>query len=477
MNHRRGLRPGSLAIILLVASAASPIAASRCPSTRPAKARFRTIAWVSTTCRTDANGTGGRQELYVQRGDRAPVVISQEATAPARDPNRDELCRGFGQLRYGLNAVLGGYYPQLAVSPDGRHIAFELNDRFSNFAPDQVTDDVRGLYLARADGSDVVKLRPATSVARYVILSNGSPSFSSSIAFSPDGRYLVYRDLGPAADGTIDAQLWSLRLRDRKTMQLTRLARLPDGITALEYSFEFADATTVAFYTLDNPATSSQPRQRAYSVSVDGERFRELPSVTLPNGEVIPQFGLAGRRPVVGGVFVDGTPENPMPPVDKPRELFVAFGENVLQLTRFNRVDVGNLGAVVSRDGRRAYFSASADPFGCNPTHDCQLFSIDTLGGHLRQLTRFRDSQPSEDGCFITPLPGCPVAVFAQDRATGSLIMNSSCDPLGTNPAGEQLFVMRPDGSGLRQITHARGVVVDTPDVFEVELPGPSAYQ
>jgi hypothetical protein len=36
---------------------------------------------------------------------------------------------------------------------------------------------------------------------------------------------------------------------------------------------------------------------------------------------------------------------------------------------------------------------------------------------------------------------------------------------------------MRPDGAGLRQITHARGGVVDTPDVVEVELPGPFAYQ
>jgi hypothetical protein len=39
---------------------------------------------------------------------------------------------------------------------------------------------------------------------------------------------------------------------------------------------------------------------------------------------------------------------------------------------------------------------------------------------------------------------------------------------LGTNPAGNQLFAMRPDGSGLRQITQARGVVTDTPDVVEV---------
>ena len=39
------------------------------------------------------------------------------------------------------------------------------------------------------------------------------------------------------------------------------------------------------------------------------------------------------------------------------------------------------------------------------------------------------------------------------------------------------LFAIRPDGSGLRQITRARGVVIDTSDAAEVELPGPFAYQ
>jgi hypothetical protein len=64
-----------------------------------------------------------------------------------------------------------------------------------------------------------------------------------------------------------------------------------------------------------------------------------------------------------------------------------------------------------------------------------------------------------------------------QELYARTVVFDWSCDPLGTNPAGNQLFAMRPDGSGLRQITHARGVVVDTPDVVEVELPGPFAYQ
>ena len=71
----------------------------------------------------------------------------------------------------------------------------------------------------------------------------------------------------------------------------------------------------------------------------------------------------------------------------------------------------------------------------------------------------------------------CKNDVVACRRTQCGLILSSGCDPLGTNPAGEQLFAVRPDGAGLRQITHARGVVTDTPDVFEVELPGPFAYQ
>jgi Tol biopolymer transport system component len=168
-------------------------------------------------------------------------------------------------------------------------------------------------------------------------------------------------------------------------------------------------------------------------------------------------------------------PDNPMPGYDRPRELFLASGRHVLQLTNFNRVDE-NLSAVVSRRSNRVFFSASADPFGCNPRNHCQVFSIDTLGANLRQLTRFDKDMP-EHGCFSDVAPDCRGRVIAEDRATGSILIDSSCHPLGTSPTANQVYVMRPDGSGLRQITRARGVVADTPDVIEVELAGPIAYQ
>jgi hypothetical protein len=44
---------------------------------------------------------------------------------------------------------------------------------------------------------------------------------------------------------------------------------------------------------------------------------------------------------------------------------------------------------------------------------------------------------------------------------TDARFRTSGNDPLGRNPNGLQLFAMQPDGSGLRQLTDARGVFRD----------------
>ena len=56
------------------------------------------------------------------------------------------------------------------------------------------------------------------------------------------------------------------------------------------------------------------------------------------------------------------------------------------------------------------------------------------------------------------------------------MIFYSSCDPLGTNPNGAQIFAMQPDGSGLRQLTDSRGLVREADGTYSGELPGPWAY-
>jgi hypothetical protein len=59
---------------------------------------------------------------------------------------------------------------------------------------------------------------------------------------------------------------------------------------------------------------------------------------------------------------------------------------------------------------------------------------------------------------------------------TDAVVFASNCDPLGANPLGAQIFAMRPDGRGLRQLTDAAGFTTNPDGSFRVELPGPFAY-
>jgi hypothetical protein len=56
------------------------------------------------------------------------------------------------------------------------------------------------------------------------------------------------------------------------------------------------------------------------------------------------------------------------------------------------------------------------------------------------------------------------------------IVSYSTCDPFGTNPNGGELFAMRPDGSRLRQLTAARGLVVEADGAVTAHLPGPFRY-
>jgi hypothetical protein len=58
---------------------------------------------------------------------------------------------------------------------------------------------------------------------------------------------------------------------------------------------------------------------------------------------------------------------------------------------------------------------------------------------------------------------------------TKAVVFDSNCDPLGANRLGYQLFAIRPDGDGLRQLTDASGFTTNLDGSFRVEFPGPFA--
>jgi hypothetical protein len=71
--------------------------------------------------------------------------------------------------------------------------------------------------------------------------------------------------------------------------------------------------------------------------------------------------------------------------------------------------------------------------------------------------------------------PACSSPIVP-DQLTGTVLFGSNCDPVGANPFGDQLFAMRRDGTGLRQVTAARDREMLPDGTLRVELVGPFAY-
>jgi hypothetical protein len=163
-------------------------------------------------------------------------------------------------------------------------------------------------------------------------------------------------------------------------------------------------------------------------------------------------------------------------------EVFVRTGQNTLQLTHFDRSDTDR-GAIRNRAGNVLFF-ASADPFGRNPSHTCQLFLIGSTGDHLREITRFGPPGPplpGASGCKpVNIAPWCQIEIAGPgtfDPAADVLTFDATCDPFGANPFGSQFFAVRGDGSGLRQLTNYRGRQVAPDGTVTVELPGPTEFR
>jgi hypothetical protein len=210
--------------------------------------------------------------------------------------------------------------------------------------------------------------------------------------------------------------------------------------------------------------------------------LKALPTPSL-NGlpsQLVPSFALVGQGADLLRVRMPGNSVNDTPDGFPIAEVFLRSGERLLQLTGFERVDT--FLAFLNPSRTRAFFLASADPRGTNPDGYCQIFSIDALGGEQpRQLTHLdsRVCRPLSDyrGCFHTAGIGYGYyRVVFQDPITQSVVFDSTCDPLGTNRNGSQVFAMRPDGTGLRQLTDAAGVTTGPDGSVRVELPGPFAY-
>ena len=430
----------------------------------------RAGAYVVNECRNDTAGFSLRERLVVRRGNCDPVTVMElPAVGPVADPV--QICDLYGQFRVSYGSVLFGRFQRIGVTPDGSGVIVEVtNDHVSavlkSTSPEPPEE---GIFFIRANGTERRRIgapsaRPIIELSATGVATTGSPFF----AISPNGRFVAYEDRGPDADGQDADQIAVIDLTSDERRLITRL---PQGVSHTGNP-TFADDRTIFFH---NGHAGGR-----FTIRIDGSRLQPVPDISVASGSVVPEFAIAGSG---GNVVVGRVLERP-PKVDyggadgmTVRELFLVDGKRALQLTRFDYSDTG--GGVRPAVGRgRVIFVASTDPLpvGENPYGVCQVFSVDFLGGHLRQLTHFPLESRPNHGCRQRGQGyACGVNGLAMDQSTGAIVFGSSCDPLGRNPNGEQFFTMRSDGTGLRQITSFRGVERVEGGV-QVEMPGPAAY-
>jgi hypothetical protein len=437
---------------------------------------FRTIAYVTVACQQDARGFSASEKLVVRRGNCDPVTVME---LPSVGPVADAigLCRLYGDFRVGQGSVLVGRFQRLGVLPDGSAVVFEITNDYSPFPMFSLEPPEEGLFFVRPDRTgEVRRLGPATglpiatlapdplSALGFTIVTDQSPNLSGG----PGSGRFAFVGLGPGPTGNDAPQVFLLDPFSGSRTQLTHLPAAPAGAPATGRPY-FADERTIAFF--NGPAGGG-----IWRVKTDGSDLAPVPGITVaPGATVVPNFGTAAGRGNAYFVKLPGQPvRKQYDPSDVLQEIFLFNGPRALQLTALGYPDTG---AHFSLGAGHVIFSSSADPFGENRAGVCQLFSVSAFGAGLRQLTHFPDDGREKRGCArIEPRVSCATNFLMQHPVTGAPAFPSSCDPLGRNPNGEQLFTMRLDGTGLRQITSFRGIE-DLPDGgVHVEMAGPAAF-
>jgi hypothetical protein len=453
--------------------------AERSTCTAPG-ARIRTLAYVVSECTTDPLGRSSlTQQLLIRRGNCDPVTVMEAAPlTPAADPVGG--CRLWGNSRVGSASSFFGVFQRIAVLPDGSGAVFEVTKQFSLIPSLTPEPPEEGIFLVRTDGSGLRRLGPASRVALFYVdpsLPLDRRFFIDGIVFpiSPNGQNMALIDLGPDMAGHEVPQIFLLDLRSGRRTQLTYQSQVPSEADPDRILYPtFPNSRTIAFLR-GYPAYTTT---RGFTVKTDGSGLEETPIPTLiPGGRLVSQFNVTGRHPLVILINFPDQLVDQRGLSGPVTELFLVDGKNLVQLTRFGRNDTGFGHSFIARG--RVFFLASANLLDENPAEICQLFSVNTRGGDLHQLTHLRSDGRPYSGCGRPVDRACSIQTTSgpvPDRVTGTVLFGSSCDPVGRNPFGDQLFAMRPDGSGLRQLTSARGLTTDPDGTLRFEIVGPFAY-
>src|SRR5215813_2559339 len=219
--------------------------AARSTCTAPG-ARIRTLAYVVNECSTSPDGLSTlKQQLFVRRGNCDPVMVMEAAT-PDPVPDPQKWCDSVGGRRDGESFRQVGVFHRMAVLPNGSAVVFEVTKQFSAYPPLTPEPPAEGIFVVRADGTDLRRLGDAS---RYS--SRFGPYFGQGFfPVSPDGRWLALSDLGEYSPGHEAPQIFLLDPRSgkRKRKQITYQSRQPILFDAVIEFIGFLNAKTIIFY-------------------------------------------------------------------------------------------------------------------------------------------------------------------------------------------------------------------------------------
>jgi len=442
---------------------------------------LRAFAYVVTQCGESDAGWTAHQELRIRQKDGSEVVVREIDVPP--DDRIAPLCTLYARARIGSGSAVALPLQRLGISRDASTVVFEVTDDFSIFSRTLLPPEGEGIFEVRANGTGLHRIAPASQDAPFrFVTAESSPlgvrgSSVTEFHFSPDGQTIVYTDYGPGRSGESAIQVFAFDLTDGERTQITYLPSfVSDPAQVPVVLGGFINDDTVIFVTAGRIPSES----RRYAVKTDGKgHLLGLDIAESPEG-ALGAFSIAGNGRGITTARIRGQSALELFAFDfRAGHDSIPRVTDFLQLTNFQRDDTGYSGRRITPGGERALFAASTNVAGTNPTENCQIFSMDSLGGHAAQLTRFDPGEASQIGCRGAPIgaPGCRIGFLGLEAESDAILLTTDCDPQGGYLKGENLFAMRSDGTGsLHQITKTRGVTADSTGRLLVEMPGPVGY-
>lgn len=297
------------------------------------------------------------------------------------------------------------------------------------------------LAIAACDVDDIVRnsfngLGSGTGGANepLVVFAPNQVNGFGRMLLSGDGNKLVFTDdsdtLGTNPGD--DWQVWSLDLGTGALVQLTFA-----DFTAFDFSTQI-DSTDngdqVVFVTSDDLlGTNPNTRPNVFLAATDGTNTTQVTNFTAPTDEIREAI-ISGDGSVIA-ISSDSDLTGNNVALDTHIFTMDSNGANLTQITSLRAVPTK---ITFSDDGSKIAFHGVGDPFGTNP-NSAEIFVMNTDGSNLVQLT-------SSDGDSLSP----------QLSDDGSLVVFTSDGDLspGLNTDGSfEVFVARTDGSGITQIS------------------------